>query len=225
MGGYFFRVPGMMRAMKIGKPESWMDFTSPGKVKNSSGFAATVGLLAQHVSESGFTSGIRWLWGRTGSSSTINYKTGYMQKEVNAGIMPGFTLGLSDENTQSFKLKDKWFTAFIAELGYTSGRFQVYMGPGVAFHHQKLSCINSSGKASGSLGKTVTSPMFAIGTRYALTKRMSLGLEWQRHVGSKRSWNQISKIIPEGSRSYGSPLLKMNNNIFMVSMNYVFGGK
>ena len=211
-----------------GKPNDFIDFSSPASVKNNSGFAFVGGLFAQHVSHSGFTMGGRWLFGRSGASSTLKYNSGPLLLADSASPsvpMYDAQFGVQANDTQAFRLKDKWFTAFIAELGYTSGRMQVYFGPGVAFHRQKLSLVNSSGKVAAGLTKTVTSPMFALGTRFAVSKRASIGVEWQRHIGGKKTWNNIAKIAPENMQCAGAPTTKMNNNLFLVTMNYVFNAK
>jgi hypothetical protein len=188
-------------------------------VKNTSGFAFVGGLFAQHVSPRGFTMGGRWVFGRSGANSTLNYNFGPVVIENQSAIL------VSGKGTQPFRLKDKWFTALIAELGYSAGPMQFYIGPGVALHRQKLSLVNSFGKVAGGVTKTVASPMFAVGTRYAMSKRTSVGFEWQRHVGGKKTWNNVSKIAPEGMQSFGAPTTKMNNNLFLITANYVFGGK
>ncbi len=222
------RPPIPAAVVNEGTPNSFIDFTSPTSVKNNSGFAFVGGLFAQHVSPSGFTMGGRWLFGRSGASSTLKYNSGPLlldDKSNPAARDFDAALSIAGNDTQSFRLKDKWFTAVIAELGYTTGRMQFYVGPGVAFHRQKLSCVNSSGKVAAGITKTVTSPMFALGARYAMTKRISVGAEWQRHIGGKKTWNNVSKIAPEGIGSSGAPTTKMNNNLFLVNINYVFGGK
>lgn len=212
----------------IGTPNAFLDFTSPTSTKNSSGFSFVGGLLAQHVSHSGYTMGCRWLVGRSRQSSTLQYNSGplFMQHNNPRGsAILDSSLCVSANDSQAFRLKDKWFTAIIAELGYIFGCVQAYVGPGVALHRQTLSFANSAGNVAAGITKIVIPPIFAVGARYALGKRMSVGFEWQRHIGVKKTWNNVSKIAPKGMQSFGVPTTKMNNNLFLVSMNYVFGGK
>jgi hypothetical protein len=219
-------VPAGVR--NIGTPNSFIDFTSPASVKNNSGFAFVGGLFAQHVSPSGFTMGGRWLFGRSGASSTLKYKSGPLlldEKSNPAGTGFNAALGIAGNDTQSFRLKDKCFTVVIADFGYSTGPIQCYIGPGLALHRQKLFLVNSFGKVAGGVTKTVASPVFAVGTRYAMSKRMSVGFEWQRHFGGKKTWHNVSKIAPEGMQSFGAPTTNMNNNIFLITANYVFCGK
>ena len=135
-------------------------------------------------------------------------------------------VGVSDNNIVAFQLKNKWFASFIFEFGYIIGnRVQLFAGPGVSLQRQKLSCINSSGKSSGGISKTVTTPMIALGARYAMTNRMSLGIEYQRQFMNKKTWNQVAKIIPEHTTAFGAPTFKTNNNVFLVTLTYMFSAK
>jgi hypothetical protein len=156
------------------------------------------GFFAQHVSPRGFTMAGRWLFGRSGASSTLKYNSGPIMFDdklpINARNYAA-TISISENDTQSFSLKDKCFTAIIAELGYTAGRMQFYVGPGVAFHRQKLSCVNSSGKVAAGITKTVTSLMFALGTRYAMSNVYLLALNGNVILAAKRPGTMCLKSL------------------------------
>lgn len=84
----------------------------------------------------------------------------------------------------------------IFELGYVFRRFQFYVGPGMAWHHQKFSSRDGEGQTIGTLSKTAPAPVWAMGTRYALNGKRSLGFEWQRHVGTKKPGIKSPKSCP-----------------------------
>ena len=226
--GFDKTYPTSLTVISIGRPNTFLDFTSPRTTKNSAGFACVGGFLAQHVSSFGYTIGCRWLFGRSGQTSTLQYNSGplFMQHNNPRGsAVLNSSLWISAQDTQNFRLKDLWYTAIIADLGYTTGCMQFYLGPGVAFHRQKLSLVNSANKATASLSKTVTAPMFALGTRYAINKLASIGIEWQRHIGGKKTWNNIANIVPENMPCFGAPTTNMKNNFFLIVVNYVFKAK
>ncbi|WP_104206711.1 outer membrane protein [Holospora curviuscula] len=228
LSGYYYRQNPQAPFRRIGNPNELIDFSNALKVKNKSGVAWTMGALFQK--RMGFyTMGLRWLFGSLANSSRIAYSSGFWHYKNNPDInnaYNGSESSISENNITAFQLKNKWFTSFIFEFGYIIGnRIQLFAGPGVSFQRQKLASINSSGKSSGGISKTVSAPMVALGARYALTQRMSLGLEYQRQWMSKKTWHQISKIVPEKTTAVGAPTFKTTNNVFLMTLTYMFGAK
>ncbi|ETZ07588.1 hypothetical protein P618_200224 [Holospora obtusa F1] len=210
----------------VGIPNNYTNFTEKGVVKSRSGFSWHLGMLMQKKVDS-YTFGVRWIFGENNSSSKINYTSGkiFMQNTLGGPVVERI-LGVLKESSTNFRLKNKWFTSFIFEFGYLVGkRVQLFAGPGVVFQRQKLSCVNEFGKSSSGLSKTVSGPMIALGARYALTQRMALGLEYQRQWLNKRTWHKVSKILPQDAYAYGMPTLKTNNNLFLVTLSYMFSSK
>ena len=213
-------------------------FSTASNIKNHTGLAFMTGLLAQYVSNHGVTTGVRWVYGRSESRSTVEYPQGILGILSAGSPLPPnpprplrVSAQFEPNGSQSFLLKDSYFNAVLFELGYVLKasflpkclqKFQVYVAPGFSLHHQKFSPLDADGKVSGdSLSKSVPAPVFALGTRYAISKRMSFGFEWQRHMGNKKAWSQITQIMPANS-TYGAPLMSMNNNLFMFSLTYMF---
>ena len=212
-----------------------VNFLTPASnIKSHTGVAFMTGILAQYVSNQGFTGGLRWVYGRSSSASTVQYPQGNVTNTT-APFTPGapWTLSVNTtNNSQNFRLKDSYFNAVLFELGCVLKfnflpkclhKFQVYVAPGFSMHHQKFSALDRDGNISGEvLSKSTQAPVFALGTRYAISKRISFGFEWQRHMGNKKAWSQVAEIMPKNT-TYGVPLMKMNNNLFMFSVTYMFG--
>ncbi|PPE04224.1 hypothetical protein [Holospora curviuscula] len=223
--GQMFTHGGYTNGIRLGNPELCVNFTFPAlQMKNKSGTAYIVGIWAQHTSSSKMTVGVRWLWGRSGASSICNYSTGFLQEETTyrGDDVGSITIRLSENGIQKFRLKDSWFTGGILDGGYVFGPIQLRLGLGAALHRQKLYCINTYGKSSGALFKTVTAPLISIGGLWWATRRISVGCEYQCHWLGKKSWSQVAQIIPESTLAYGTPTLKMRNNIFLINLNYLF---
>ncbi|GAJ46184.1 hypothetical protein HE1_00509 [Holospora elegans E1] len=217
------------------KAFDFVDFSLSNKIKNSWGFSWNLGLLAQKKLGT-YTIGARWIFGSNGASSKLQYDTGKLfryaelQGNLNADehLIQSCSEYISIKNPKitNFVLKNKWFTSFIFELGYLiNNRIQIFAGPGICFQGQKLCCINESGKSSGGISKTVFKPIAAIGARYALTQRISLGVEYQHQFLTKQSWNKVNKILSSDVKPFGTPVFKTMNNLFLITMTYMFGPK
>ncbi|ETZ04897.1 outer membrane protein [Holospora undulata] len=212
----------------IGSPDEWVDFTGSGSVKNGCGVSWNIGVLAQKNLDL-YTMGARWILGFNGASSKMGYKTGNMYRETvldnESYFISDFAL-VEDQKITNFILRNQWFSALIFEFGYlVANRVQLFLGPGISFQGQKLCCINDSGKSSGGVSKMVWGPIMSVGTRYAFTQRISLGVEYQRQWLNKKTWNKISDIVPNKTRPYGTPILKTNNNLFLMTLSYMFSAK
>ncbi|WP_035543891.1 outer membrane protein [Holospora elegans] len=212
----------------VGDPDEWVDFTESRSVKNRYGFSWNLGVLAQKKLDF-YTMGARWIFGFNNASSKMGYKTGNMYRETvldgDFYFVSDFAL-VEDQRTTNFILRNQWFSALIFEFGYlVMNRIQIFAGPGISFQGQKLCCVNDSGKTSGGVCKTVWGPMMALGTRYAFTQRISLGVEYQRQWLNRKTWNKISSIVPNKTRPYGTPILKTNNNLFLMTLSYMFSAK
>ncbi|WP_156918943.1 outer membrane protein [Holospora obtusa] len=216
----------------IGNSETLIDFGQKGIVKTRSGFSWHLGALMQKKMGNYFL-GFRWIFGFNHDSSKISYPAGKWSIEsIWRGLIGaeenylGDNYGVLNDSAMSFSLKNKWFNSFIFELGYFAiNKIQLFLGPGIVLQHQKFSYINKSGESLGGLSKTVAGPMMAFGARYALTQRIALGLEYQRQWLNRKTWHQVSKIIPDNIISYGMPTLKTNNNLFLVTLSYMFRAK
>ncbi|ETZ04642.1 outer membrane protein [Holospora undulata] len=207
----------------------FVDFSSSSEIKNRSGFSWNLGVLAQKKMGA-YTVGVRWIFGSNGSSARIKYDTvNPFQMVLNQGGVRALINGVDisvPENSTVFVLKNKWCTSFIFEFGYLiTNRMQIFAGPGLYIQKQKLCCINDSGKSSGGLSKTICGPMVALGARYALTQRISVGMEYQHHFSKKTNWNRISEILPSRFEALGTPSLRTSNNLFLITMTYMFGAK
>lgn len=208
-----------------GIQDNFIDFGQKGLVKNTSGFSWNLGVLMQKTLNC-YTMGFRCAFGTNGSSSQLKYKTGGLGLKVVENQNFVGSLGISDERSTEFRLKNKWFAEFIFEFGYVvAQRLQLFVGPGVILQNQKLSYIGESGQSSSSLSKTVTGSVLACGARYALNQNATLGLEYQRQWLGKKSWDNVASIVPKDIYCCGVPVSKTNTNLFLVTLTYMFSGK
>lgn len=193
-----------------------IDFSQAVAQKNKTGLAYMFGVTSQYVMQSGMTVGLSLNYGKTGSTSNIDYA---------AGSISGTSFNAADNIRIS--TKDTGFVSELIQLGWAYHRFNPYIIFGLAQHRAKMFCPDAYQNTGSTVTKGYNTPVFGLGINVAVTKNVYLNFQWQRHMGGVKSWGNIENIIPQGRLAMGSPQSRMGNTMILFGVSCVtnFNGR
>ena len=188
-----------------------INFYQPQDVRNKTGLSYLLGITSQYVFEKGVTVGFSVNYGRTGSNSVLEYRSGSVKNQQ-----------FQASDTVNFSMKDKGYISELLQLGYAWRRINPYFIFGLAQHRARLTCPGAyQNDNSKGLSKGYNAPVFGLGINVAMNKNLYFNIQWQRHFGRTNTWDTVGEILPGGRIAAGAPQTRFGASMILMGVTYI----